>query len=211
MLLVVFALTAAGVPIPAGKATQKNGELFPCATSQCGCASAEQCWSACCCHTLAERLTWAREHGVAPPAFALAEAHSVGFDLSGLAESRFAAATGSPENAPCCTKNAAGKVPSCCQKKPLVVAAADRSCCRKHTKQPAAISATENTDLYIVAWRALSCRGQSLKWLAVVPTVVVARLAWLDQPPCVEWLGPAASDRAVGITDDPSVPPPERA
>ncbi len=41
---------------------------YPCQDHACGCASAHQCWTECCCHTEHERLVWAIEHGVLPPA-----------------------------------------------------------------------------------------------------------------------------------------------
>ena len=44
---------------------------FPCMDSRCGCRTAEQCWKHCCCHTLEEKLAWAREHGVTPPDYIL--------------------------------------------------------------------------------------------------------------------------------------------
>jgi hypothetical protein len=196
-LLVVFALTATGVPLPTGKNPQKSGELFPCATCKCGCATAEQCWRSCCCHTLAERLAWAREHGVEPPAFALAEARSIG-----LLADKLAAKT-------CCPKKVAADTPGCCQKNQLAAAPAERSCCQKHTAQLAAARPAEKTDSGIVAWRALACRGQSLQWLAAVPTLIVVRHAWSHRLPCVAWLGPAASEHGEGIAYDPAVPPPE--
>lgn len=43
-------------------------EPFPCQDHACGCASAIDCWTQCCCFTDAERLAWARERGIEPPA-----------------------------------------------------------------------------------------------------------------------------------------------
>lgn len=43
-------------------------ERYPCEHCGCGCASATECWSHCCCHTPEQRLQWAIEHGVMPPA-----------------------------------------------------------------------------------------------------------------------------------------------
>jgi hypothetical protein len=48
-----------------------TGERYPCEGCGCGCASARECWTACCCHTEHERLVWAIEHGVMPPADAV--------------------------------------------------------------------------------------------------------------------------------------------
>lgn len=44
-------------------------EPYPCQNCRCGCASAEQCWTSCCCYSLRERLAWARKNNVVPPAF----------------------------------------------------------------------------------------------------------------------------------------------
>jgi hypothetical protein len=199
LLLVVFALTAAGVPLPTGQGPPKSGELFPCATCKCGCATAEQCWRSCCCHTLAERLAWARENGVEPPAFALVEARREGL----LADS--------PSSATCCAKRAAGDAPSCCQKQSLASDAGEPACCQKHIVLRSVARTSERPNQSIVAWRALACGGHSLQWLAAVPTLVTARSACLHQLPLVAWLGPAASERGQGLSDDPAVPPPERA
>lgn len=42
-------------------------EPFPCQSHSCGCASAHQCWTSCCCFTPRHRLAWAIRHGVTPP------------------------------------------------------------------------------------------------------------------------------------------------
>lgn len=44
-----------------------SGERYPCENCGCGCASATECWTHCCCHTAHERLVWALENGVLPP------------------------------------------------------------------------------------------------------------------------------------------------
>jgi hypothetical protein len=44
-----------------------TGERYPCETCGCGCATAMECWTHCCCHSEHQRLVWAIEHGVAPP------------------------------------------------------------------------------------------------------------------------------------------------
>src|SRR3954453_10842217 len=84
MLLVSYAFTAIGVPLPAGASETRGDELFPCSDHACGCPSAEQCWRSCCCHTLAERFAWAREHKVRPPEYAIAEARRDGIDVAWL-------------------------------------------------------------------------------------------------------------------------------
>lgn len=77
-------LLGAPVPIVNGEAvgqTEESQQTFPCAGGTCGC-SFEHCWSSCCCHTLAERLNWARKNNVRPPKAAIKEALRAGLDVS---------------------------------------------------------------------------------------------------------------------------------
>lgn len=72
LLLAVCMCATSGVmlvpplQLPHGKST---GERFPCESCLCGCTSAAHCWDRCCCHTDAEKIAWAEDHGVVPPAF----------------------------------------------------------------------------------------------------------------------------------------------
>lgn len=207
LLLATFVVTAAGIPLPSAGRLLKNGELYPCMTSGCGCDSAERCWRSCCCHTLTERLAWARKQGVRPPAFAIAKAKRAGAELSWLADKD--------------DKNGAVKTKSCCVAKATnparctehivnVPATTGRACCAVgHDKQ--AEPAGRNVAQHIVAWQALKCGGQSMNWLAAVPTLLLARPKFSHQLPLVARLGPALSETACCVSDDPAVPPPERA
>jgi hypothetical protein len=70
MLLV---MCVGGVGIPLVPVVQKDlSEPFPCQGCACACRDADSCWQHCCCHSDAEKLAWAAEHGVRPPAFVLA-------------------------------------------------------------------------------------------------------------------------------------------
>ncbi len=42
-------------------------EPFPCQSHACGCATAQQCWTSCCCFTPHQRLVWAVRNGITPP------------------------------------------------------------------------------------------------------------------------------------------------
>lgn len=201
----MYLAVASGVPLPlpVSHSPSKSGELFPCASSHCGCGSAEQCWRGCCCHTLAERLAWAQKHGVKPPAFALAEAKLAGLDACGQPVKekivRVALAT-----------KAAGKTPTCCQKKATAScckSSGGRSCC---SSQKADIAKSDESN-FVIGFRALACHGQSLSWLAAVPTLITIELSLADEFPLVSWLGPHSSNIAAGVSDVPTPPPPERA
>jgi hypothetical protein len=194
LVLMAYVITAAGVPISIGSPLQKSGEIFPCMASSCGCRTADQCWRSCCCHSMAERLAWAQQRGIKPPAFALAQARAAGLDLTLI--------TTAHES--CDDEN------KCCRSDSLATAAVgkDRSCCSDHDVQAASSDEIED---HIVAWRALACRGQSMNWLAAVPNMIVARPGLSHETPLVGWLGPASSDVAGGESLDPAVPPPQPA
>lgn len=204
---VAYVAVVAGIPLPAGKTRQKTGGLFPCVTCSCGCDSAEHCWRNCCCHSLTERLAWAAKNGVRPPEFALAEARAIGLDTAvwdgapKVVNVSVAAAAAKPR---CCAKKAAVPTPSCCSSK----SASGRTCC---TSKGMPSSHSDDEDRDVVGWRALACHGQSLNWLAAVPTLITVELEIADQLPLFAWLGPPDSASAAGIADAPTPPPPERA
>lgn len=71
LLAIAWFMASLGVfPSPAwlfpGVAQQ---ERFPCEGCGCGCVSARQCWTQCCCHSMPERLAWAAREGVPVPSF----------------------------------------------------------------------------------------------------------------------------------------------
>lgn len=210
VLLAVYVVTVAGVPLPSVVSSQKSAELFPCSSCGCGCATAEQCWRSCCCHTLAERMAWAHEHNVRPPDYAIAEAQNAGIDLAwlGIKPSTIAQA----KIPSCCQKagNAAAtkNLPPCCQKRLSAISAVARSCCSSHNHDD---HETSHQADHFVAWRALACHGQSLNWLAATPTLAVDRPTFSHDLPLVAWLGPAASESATCVAQRPDLPPPEPA
>ncbi len=65
--LLAYLAASIGVPLPTGVAKDLS-RPFPCQHHSCGCLNAEQCWQRCCCFTRDQRLAWAHEHDVIPPA-----------------------------------------------------------------------------------------------------------------------------------------------
>jgi hypothetical protein len=61
-----------GASLPGLTPPVDPAERYPCEHCRCGCRSAEQCWRQCCCYTNEQKLAWARQHGVAAPAFVVA-------------------------------------------------------------------------------------------------------------------------------------------
>jgi hypothetical protein len=197
MLAVMYIVTAAGTPLPAGRLARKSGELFPCSDSACGCASAEKCWRSCCCHSLAERMAWAREHGVRPPEFAIAAAQRARIDLAWLVEPTGAASKSL--SASCCARQLRADAPTCCHAK--------KACCSDHHEQ----QPSESKSNRVIGWKVLNCQGHSSNWLAAVPTLISVNCSRPDAIPLIEWLGPALSEHADRASDLPAIPPPRRA
>lgn len=78
LTLLMQMVVVSGVPLPVGTlaahttmaadgeavegrlAAKDRSQPFPCMDRPCGCGSAEQCFSSCCCHTPEQLLAWAR-------------------------------------------------------------------------------------------------------------------------------------------------------
>jgi hypothetical protein len=78
LMVAMYFLVACGVPLPlpsphADSARVDKTTPFPCMDHRCGCHSAEQCWTNCCCQTPSERLAWARARGLELPGEYLAK------------------------------------------------------------------------------------------------------------------------------------------
>lgn len=66
----LFFMGSLGVlPSPAIFLATRTSERYPCESCGCGCASAQECWTRCCCHTMPERLAWAARNRVEVPSF----------------------------------------------------------------------------------------------------------------------------------------------
>ncbi len=71
LTLVGHLFAVIGVPLPAVRSSPVSTDAvrYPCENRGCGCVSAEECWKGdCCCFTLEEKLAWAEERGIEPPA-----------------------------------------------------------------------------------------------------------------------------------------------
>ena len=127
LAIVGYSLVASGLPLPLGNmcvdatdspaakrlAGKDRSNPFPCMDKPCGCATAEQCFSSCCCHTLAERLAWAKLHNVHSAVLAALE-HRVARDAltDGLVIALPAAKKPS-----CCSSQLPARA-SCCSSQP---------------------------------------------------------------------------------------------
>lgn len=194
----LYLLVCAGVPLPIIRSTSHDQERFPCESCGCGCDSAEHCWRSCCCHSLVERLAWAARNGVIPPDFAIAEARRAGLDTTGRPlAAQLAAHTTAPQS--CCISHSGCK------------STASSSCCSSHNDSNHKHRNSEDKTDHLAGWRALACQGQSLGWLAAVPSLIVVGTDCSPRLLPTAWLGPLVSDHACEVVVAPSLPPPERA
>lgn len=203
-LMAVAAICAGNVaiPLPLARPARSGEEPYPCQHCGCGCRTAEMCWNDCCCYTAAEKVEWARRHGVAAPPHVLRAAAK---QLLG----RTAAAPSA--KCPACVQ--AGVRPggcdagqACCQ---VAAPSATGSCCQRAARPSAGARASKWTTVLIAS--ALKCRGVSVTVVALAPAVlpssegspegpVPAHRAWLDATTI--YLAPALERVS---------PPPERA
>jgi hypothetical protein len=95
--LAAYLITTVGIPMPT-YVNKFAGVPFPCQHHACGCATAKQCWDHCCCYSPEQKLAWAHENHVDPPARLVAEVMAAIEHGAGLATNAPRASTG------CCAK-----------------------------------------------------------------------------------------------------------
>jgi hypothetical protein len=205
-LLVLVGICASALPIPLGRIVRQandSSQPFPCQHCACGCKSAEQCWTSCCCYTPAQKAKWAKENGVTPPAYAALE------DERSLADDRTPGAE--PCTKSCCSKKGTDKQPP--KSKQLVTCSncsSTSKACEK-CSQPDASDAEDDPEseaVIVLSIMAYKCSGQAtvfslLPWAIIEPQPNVAR--------CWELLGRHEPDQAVipiRVYLFPDVPPP---
>ena len=142
-----YTLVASGLPLPFGMlapaapdspaakrlAGKDRSQPFPCMDKTCGCATAEQCFTSCCCNTPAETLAWAKAHRVEPAVLAALEQRvASGSQLVSKATKS------------CCSSTAPVAEESCCTiRQPAAVVFEDTKICSYEQSLAATPSATE--------------------------------------------------------------------
>jgi hypothetical protein len=157
---------------------------------------------------MAERLAWARTHGIRPPEFVIASARVAGFDLNWIADKNRLRSQRAGRT--CCRDDDRERAAACCQERIAATTAnAVRPCC----VPPERIEdeSTIGRSGRVLGWQALKCRGQTQNWLPGVPPLIASRCALSHEMPRVLWLGPISSERADSTSLIPAIPPPESA
>ena len=182
--LVFYLLAWIGIPLPAARKVSDSSEPFPCQNHHCGCTSAEQCWTACCCMSKEARLAWAREHGVQPPASVLATLAQDSGDLEG---DEPATCTGHC----CCSSGMAD--PESNARVPTKAASAARQ---------------NNGSGFVSLIEAQRCRGAATEWLVSGAVLILIRTVEVRPDMAATYLQPVASTEADSPPHEPAVPPP---
>ena len=121
---------------PAAKrvAGKDRSRAFPCMDRPCGCATAEQCFTSCCCNTPAETLAWATAHRV-EPAVLTALKRRVAGDRPAVAKAT---------KSSCCSSKAPVAEESCCpSRQPAAAVAEDGDLCSTEASHAATLPTTE--------------------------------------------------------------------
>ncbi len=155
--LLVWSLVAsvlfASLPIPIAVVSHNDSDdqqNFPCRDGKCGCKSAFQCWTSCCCHTPQERLDWAARNKVQVPEY--------GQHLKQIVAQQ--------KSQPRAAKQ------TCCQKPHEAVVADKPACCAPKAKAAEKAVASKPRVKVVLSMFALGCRGSSGE-LASLPWAVV--------------------------------------
>jgi hypothetical protein len=181
LLLASQAVLITGLPLPREPATagKDSAVPYPCMHRPCGCRTAEQCWTKCCCFTPRERLAWAKKNGVQPPDYAVLASNDDGLEPPA---------------------DEAGQADACC----LTQAESGHSelaCCESHQED----SQEGSPVIAISAWR---CQGFGLSWLLAGAVPPPARdVDWSPELLPGDWL-PISLITADTAFSSPPVPPP---
>lgn len=147
-LLLLVCLCASFLPLPVvNPANIKDTSTpYPCQNRPCGCRSAEECWRSCCCFSNAEKIAWAKSHGVKLPAYVFAAA---------AREKSRTRSTASVQRS-CCAGGTCGK--SCCSQGSCSHSKSPRAAAAG--ADPASRPAAESDVKYVIAVYAQRCQGR---------------------------------------------------
>jgi hypothetical protein len=170
---------AAGHSAAAAKrlAGKDRSTPFPCMDTPCGCVSAQQCFTHCCCRSPAETLAWARANGVTANVLLALEQRAAGP----------AAATASG----CCATAAVEDLSEVCFEYDYLAAAgetvAEPQGAEAESDMPTAdVTVVPVSARTVVLKSMLACGGLLTEWLAAstcLPPPAVMAVACGDWPP----------------------------
>ena len=182
VVLAGYVLVASGVPLPIAPAPAGPGSPaarrlagkdrsrpFPCMDKPCGCATAEQCFSSCCCNSPAELMAWAEANRV-DPATLLVLRHRVA-SAAAEASAESCCCSAAPAEPSCCTATATPPTDCCREDRSLEV---EPSCCEAVAaprQQPAGDIAASVAPRSVSLRAMLACGGILAGWSAAMTSL----------------------------------------
>jgi hypothetical protein len=198
-MLAAYVVVVSGVPLPiagsppeAGSpaanrlADKDRSRPFPCMDKPCGCATAEQCFSSCCCNSPAELLAWAEINGLDPATL--------------FALQRRVAATAPEAPAAACCRSSAAEAAACCTTTESASA---------HQPAPADERDSAPTPSKVISLKAmLACGGVLAGWAAAVTSLPPPTAPRCE--PCMQLVGVLSITDEIGHSADrlSDTPPP---
>jgi len=199
------------IPIPVLRLSEPDEVPYPCQGGHCGCSSAHQCWTSCCCMSLEQRLEWASSRGIEPPVYAKQMQNT---NRSVQPVSRMNSKTSQSEHSkrdcsrPCCRKESQpqaenGKTVTATESKP--------SCCADGSlaknNKPQSGSAPSKLQL-LISVKALECQGLFMELAIHMGFIPLDRCVTLERAPGLTWIIPFLNCVARPVSQQPPVPPP---
>jgi hypothetical protein len=171
-----YLLVALEIPLPAA-VHKDTSQPFPCQDHPCGCQTAEQCWTSCCCFTPEERWAWARAHDVQPPAYAEKPAAKPAEQPAAKAAEKPAASGWNTVKLRDRDRGTTATATKSCCRKPD-----GRAACCQTTPKPAARRGGIRWGSVVTAWR---CQGFQTLWVSIGAVLVVPPFvaSFPDSPP----------------------------
>jgi len=204
--LVAYLASVWGYPLPQA-ATHDHSVPFPCQDHHCGCISAEQCWTSCCCFTPAERIACAQRHEVMIPKHVqLAPRGEVHTDHEHEHDSCEAGEICRADDADH-DHDSEPKQGACCSQE-HEPAEAQRACARGLPKVTGPPRESGASVTWVSAFEARKCHGLSTLWIVTGAAIPLAINSLWE----FDW-APAGHVSSVvrslqSVTSLPTVPPP---
>lgn len=235
-LLTLFCFCAATLPLPLPSLEiihKADTQPFPCQNSTCGCKTARQCWTSCCCRSPEQRLAWGEKNGVTPPKYAVRHSSTnptAGNTFAGKSSAGKASAasdrtltvnavsaskTKSPAK-PCCvpgkSANAGTTAATNLHKAICGSSPSNDACCSEEQT----VSSKENSEnrssktQITLSIMALKCQGKSTAFTLLPWTILSSPLQVAKFDPTVGLLLVPHRELAASIFYQPDTPPPKR-
>jgi len=196
--LVFYLLAWIGMPLPVAppRPAGATAERYPCEHHHCGCNTAEQCWTNCCCLSPKQRLAWAKTNGTKPPAWVMRSLETEAAEEGMVATSKVDA---------CCAHKHEDATPdncgTCCSRKDSQAAPSSEG------YAPSSGVAGRDTG-WISLLQAQRCRGVSTEWLASGAVLISSVFCQVEPDRSSTFISPLTIPRFEAPLQKPAVPPP---